>query len=44
LSLIEILEEYEQEEGIHQSTANALHEAKIATLNAQGITEEGYNA
>jgi hypothetical protein len=44
LVLIDLVEEYEQEHGISTLGAAQLHEAKVATLNAQGRTEEGYNA
>ena len=43
LALIEEIEAIEQEDGISMLGASRLHEAKIATLNAQGIVEEGYN-
>ena len=44
LALIGRIEEIEQAEGIDTLTAATVHEARIVTLNAQGLTEEGYNA
>lgn len=44
LALIDRLEAIEQADGIDTITASTLHDAKVVTLNAQGRTEEGYNA
>ena len=43
LHMIDIVEDYERAHGIAGIDASLLHDAKIATLNAQGLREEGYN-
>jgi len=43
LALIAKFEEIEEAEGMDLLTVSLVHEAKIATLDAQGIVEEGYN-
>ena len=44
LHLLNDLEAISQENNISMLTASNIHNAKIATLNAQGLKEEGYNA
>jgi hypothetical protein len=43
LALIDSLDDIEQADGVDMLTASRIHDAKIATLNAQGLVEEGYN-
>ena len=43
LHMIDIVEDYERAHGIAGIDASLLHDAKVATLNAQGKVEEGYN-
>ena len=43
LDLIDSLDAIDQDTGTDMQTAGRIHDAKIATLDAQGLVEEGYN-